>query len=112
MNSRTAIAITRIESSKRFAAAAMAGALSLAACGGDAVPDTFAASPDNRAALAAEAERYVELQRTRAAEATAATESRRANQAALAAEAERYVELQKNRAAEPASAVRRSQPRR
>jgi len=37
MNPRTAIATTRIESSKRFAAAAMVGALGLAACGGDTV---------------------------------------------------------------------------
>jgi hypothetical protein len=108
MNLRTAIASTRIESSKRFAAAAMIGALSLAACGSDTAPDTFEARPDNRAALAAEAGRYVDLQQTRAAEASAAAGTRPANQAALAAEADRYVELQKYRAAEPASALRRS----
>lgn len=53
-----------------------------------------AVSPTNRAAYAAEAELYVELQMRRAAEANSA------NRSALAADAERYVELQLSRAAE------------
>jgi hypothetical protein len=78
---------------------ALVGVMGLAACGDDAeVKAAAAAEPVSNAAsfqasLAAEADRYVELQQDRAASTSASS------RASLAAEAERYVELQQDRAA-------------
>ena len=90
----------RIKSLSWLGRGAMAGALALAACGVEG-PRSEANAPDPafRDALAAEAERYVNLQEQRAAQADAVDTAFRH---ASAAEAERYVELQQRRAAQAA----------
>lgn len=93
----------RIKSLKWLAPVAMVGALGVAACGRDSGPDTVEANSGNRAAQAAQAERYVEVLQDRAESNSGNPAEELANRelafrAALAHQAERYVEQQKDRA--------------